>query len=179
VWPHRYGQGFTEQLDTLKVVTEQAKAVVKAAPDTEGVVNDALMRLTQEKLFLILEDFDLKRAKNESITFIAKSIAGLARASVAQKAWAEKVRQKAEAAAAQVEKVAREGGLSDAVVKQIRREILGVAGEKQQQCHRLGAPIPRPRCNFNLITLRILLVASIVRKRSQFPICNIGAPSIS
>jgi hypothetical protein len=125
---HRYGQDFADQLDRLKLVTEQAKAVVDAAPDTEGAVNDALVRLTQEKLFLILKDFDLKRAKKESITFIAKSVAELARASVAQKAWAEKVRQRAEAAAAQVEKLARKGGLSDVAVQQIRREILGVAG---------------------------------------------------
>jgi hypothetical protein len=52
---HRYGQDFAEQLDTLMLVTEQAKAVVEAAPDSEGAVNDALMRVTQEELFLILK----------------------------------------------------------------------------------------------------------------------------
>jgi hypothetical protein len=52
--------------------------VVDAAPDTEGAVNDALLRLTQEKLFLILRDFevDAKRVKKTDITFLAKAGAG-------------------------------------------------------------------------------------------------------
>jgi hypothetical protein len=58
--------------------------VVEAAPDTEGVVNDALMRLTQEKLFLILKDFevDAKRVKKTDITFLAKAVAELGSSSV-------------------------------------------------------------------------------------------------
>jgi Bacteriophage Mu, Gp27 len=124
---HRYGQGFGEQLETLRLVTEQAKAVVDAAPDAEGAVNDALMRLTQEKLFLILRNFDPGAVKKANITFIAKAVADLAKASVAQKAWADKLRQRTEAAADKAVSVARKGGLSDAAVEMIRREILGVA----------------------------------------------------
>jgi hypothetical protein len=36
---HRYGGDFAEHLDTLKLVTEQAKAVVEAAPNTQHAQN--------------------------------------------------------------------------------------------------------------------------------------------
>ncbi len=47
---------------------------------------------------------------------------------IAQKQWMAKVRERADAAAEKVEKVARRGGLSGEAVETIRREILGVAG---------------------------------------------------
>ncbi|WP_395505962.1 DUF3486 family protein [Ectopseudomonas hydrolytica] len=120
---HRYGQNFEERLSALKVASEQARAVVAAAPDEEGAVNEALMRLVQEHLFKLLMSeggqFDLPK--------VAKAVAELGRASVVQKKWQSEVRSKAEAAAAQVEKIARKGGLNADTVAEIRREILGVA----------------------------------------------------
>ncbi len=120
---HAYGQNFEGRLSALKMASEQAKAVVAAAPDEEGAVNEALMRLVQEHLFklLLAEDgkFDLPK--------VAKAVAELGRASVVQKKWQSEVRAKAEAAAAQVEKIARKGGLNAETVDAIRREILGVA----------------------------------------------------
>ncbi|RMH86407.1 DUF3486 family protein [Pseudomonas sp. AOB-7] len=120
---HAYGQDFEGRLSALKMASEQAKAVVAAAPDEEGAVNEALMRLVQEHLFkLLLADdgkFDLPK--------VAKAVAELGRASVVQKKWQSEVRSKAEAAAAQVEKIARRGGLNADTVAEIRREILGVA----------------------------------------------------
>ena len=53
--------------------------------------------------------------------------AELGKASVVQKKWQAEVRAKAEAAASQVEKIAKKGGLDAATVAEIRREILGVA----------------------------------------------------
>lgn len=120
---HRYGQNFEERLSALKVASEQARAVVAAAPDEEGAVNEALMRLVQEHLFKLLMSeggqFDLPK--------VAKAVAELGRASVVQKKWQSEVRSKAEAAAAQVEKIAKKGGLNADTVAEIRREILGVA----------------------------------------------------
>ena len=120
---HAYGQNVEGRLSALKMASEQAKAVVAAAPDEEGAVNEALMRLVQEHLFklLLAEDgkFDLPK--------VAKAVAELGRASVVQKKWQSEVRAKAESAAAQVEKIARKGGLNADTVAEIRREILGVA----------------------------------------------------
>lgn len=119
----RYGQSFEERLSALKLASEQAKAVVLAAPDEEGAVNEALMRLVQEHLFKLLMseggDIDLPK--------VARAVAELGKASVVQKKWQTEVRARAEAAAAQVEKIARKGGLNADTVAEIRREILGVA----------------------------------------------------
>ena len=59
---------------------------------------------------------------------LAKAVAELGKASVMQKRWLSEVRAKAEAAAANVEKIAKKGGLSSDSVEQLRREILGIAG---------------------------------------------------
>ena len=65
---HRYGQDFEERLKTLKMVTEQARAVVQAAPDEDGAVNDALVRLTQEKLFGVLMEIEVDPAQIDDLT---------------------------------------------------------------------------------------------------------------
>ena len=120
---HRYGQNFEERLSALKVASEQARAVVAAAPDEEGAVNEALMRLVQEHLFkLLMSDGD-----QIDLPKVARAVAELGKASVVQKKWQAEVRAKAEAAASQLEKIAKKGGLDAATVAEIRREILGVA----------------------------------------------------
>lgn len=120
---HRYGQAFETRLSALKMASEQARAVVAAAPDEEGAVNEALMRLVQEHLFKLLMaeegKFDLPK--------VARAVAELGRATVTQKKWQAEVRARAEAAAAAVEKIAKKGGLSAESVDQLRREILGIA----------------------------------------------------
>ena len=120
---HRYGQAFETRLSALKMASEQARAAVAAAPDEEGAVNEALMRLVQEHLFKLLMaeegEFDLPK--------VARAVAELGRATVTQKKWQAEVRARAEAAAAAVEKIAKKGGLSAESVDQLRREILGIA----------------------------------------------------
>lgn len=84
---HRYGQGFEERLSALKMASEQAKAIVTAAPDDEGAVNEALLRLVQEHLFKLLMDTEGK----VDLPKVAKAVAELGRASVVQKKWAAEV----------------------------------------------------------------------------------------
>lgn len=120
---HRYGSEFEVKLASLKLASEQAKAVVQAAPDDEGAVNEALMRLVQEHLFKLLMADDGKM----DLPKVAKAVAELGRASVVQKKWQAEFREKAEAAASRVEKIAKKGGLNADTVNEIRREILGMA----------------------------------------------------
>jgi len=122
---HRYGSEFEVRLAALRMSSEQAQAVVRAAPDDEGAVNEALMRLIQERLFKVL--MDEASDKPIDLSKMAKAIAELGRASVVQKKWQAEVREKAMAAAARVEKIAKKGGLNQETVDQIRREILGMA----------------------------------------------------
>lgn len=122
---HRYGTRFEERLAQLKASTEQARAVIQASPDDEGAMNEALIRLTQDKLFGVLVELDVDPS-SVNITKVTKAIADLGRSSITQKRYAIEVRARAEAAAANVEKIAKKGGLSAESVQQLRREILGI-----------------------------------------------------
>lgn len=124
---HRYGQQFEERVQALKIATDQAKAMVEVAPDDEGAVSDALMRLVQEKLFGVLMNLGEIDPARINLGTLAKAIAQLGRASVTQKKWQTEVRDRAKAAAAEVESIARKGGLSPDTVSEIRRQILGIA----------------------------------------------------
>jgi hypothetical protein len=124
---HRYGQQFEERLANLKLASEQARAIVDAAPDDENTMNDALMRLVQERLFGVLQDIKIDPRKI-NIGSLAKSIAELGRASVTQKKWMaearEQARREALAEAAQVvDSVGTRHGLSDEARAAIRAEL--------------------------------------------------------
>jgi hypothetical protein len=122
---HRYGQAFDERLKTLKLVTEQARAVVQASPDDEDAMNQALVRMTQEKLFGLLLEMQVDPAKI-NLSGITRSIAELARASINVKDFAAKVRLRAQEAAADVASTLKTAGMSDEGVEQIKNRILGV-----------------------------------------------------
>ena len=119
---HRYGQEFEDKLLAIKVATEQARAITDAIPDDSGAMNDALIRLVQQKAF----DTLVKMEEGASIKDIGLMVARLSNATVKQKQFAAEVREKAASAAEAVEKIAKKGGLSAAAVKEIRSQILGI-----------------------------------------------------
>ena len=124
---HRYGQQFEERLKTLRLVTEQARAVVQAAPDEDGAVNDALVRLTQEKMFSILMEMNVDPDAVD-LPKLARAVAELGKASVAQKRWQAEARKQALAdAAKEAGEAAKSAGLTDEAAAQIQRRILGVS----------------------------------------------------
>lgn len=126
---HRYGQDFESRLSSLKIASEQAKAVVAAAPDDEGAVNEALMRLVQEQLFNVLLAADGKIPLDK----VARSIALLGRASVTQKKWQvehrETIRRQfaEEAAKAVGDELRGADGMSEELEGRIRGILLGKA----------------------------------------------------
>ncbi|MFN9279402.1 MAG: DUF3486 family protein [Betaproteobacteria bacterium] len=126
---HRYGTQFEARLAQLKVSTEQARAVVQASPDDEGAMNEALIRLTQDKLFGLLVELDVDPA-SVNITKVTKSIADLARASVTQKRYAAEAREAArqellEEQRAALEALPNKGGVTPQTKAAIR-EALGI-----------------------------------------------------
>lgn len=121
---NRYGQEFEQRMHALKLATEQARAISEESPDNEGVMNDALIRLVQQKAF----DALLKMGEGASIKDIGLTVARLSNATVKQKQWAAEVRDKAATAADAVERIAKKGGLSPAAVNEIRSRILGIPG---------------------------------------------------
>lgn len=123
----RYGSPFEKRMAQLKMASEQARAMVDAAPDDEDALGSAVVRLAQEKIFSILMELDID-AEDVDVNKLFKSAAEIGKASVAQKRWRMEVQAKVKEAAANVEKIAKKGGLSADSVQQLRREILGIAG---------------------------------------------------
>ena len=123
---HRYGQEFEERLNALKLATEQARAVVQASPDDDDAMNQALIRITQEKLFSLMLDLEIDPAEVD-IAKITRSIADLARSSTDAKKYAREVREKAKAAAEEVANTVKSAGLTDEAAEAIRAKILGIA----------------------------------------------------
>jgi hypothetical protein len=89
-------------------------------------MGNALASLAQEKAFDVLmrmEDLD-----PEDINFnkLIMGIAKLNNAVVTQKKWQMEIQKKASAAAEEVVKVAKTGGLSEKAAEEIRKKILGI-----------------------------------------------------
>lgn len=124
---HRYGSEFEDRLKSLKLVTEQAKAVVTGSADDEDAVSQALIRLTQEKLFNVVLNAQVDPEKMD-LAKMTRAIADLSRASISNKKFAAEVKARATAAAEEVGKVVKQAGLSAETADQIRRQILGIAG---------------------------------------------------
>ncbi|AZC67382.1 DUF3486 family protein [Pseudomonas chlororaphis] len=120
---HRYGQDFESKLSALKMASEQARAVVAAAPDEEGAVNEALMRLVQEHLFKLL----MSDGGKLDLPKVAKAVAELGKASVVQKKWAAETEVRRAAlqdAASRVDAAAKARGLSAEEASFWREQVL-------------------------------------------------------
>lgn len=123
---HRYGKGYEAVIEKLKESTEIAKSISDACPDDAGAMNDAMIRIVQEKIFQVLMSLEADPEKVK-LPVISKMIGDLGRASVTVKKFASEVRAKAQTAAQEVAKVAAKGGLSSDTIKQIEEQILGIA----------------------------------------------------
>lgn len=128
---HRYGQKFEERLSALKLVTEQAQAVVAAAPDEDDAVNQALVRITQEKLFSLMMDLEID-PKTVDIAKITKSIADLSRSSINVKKFRAEVEAETRKRIRQeqndkLESGIKARGMGPEMAEWLRREVLGMA----------------------------------------------------
>lgn len=124
---HRYGKEFAERIEGIKKSTEMAKMLASEAGDDEGALNDALVRILQDKLFNIVMEMKIDPAKI-NVASLSKSIADLARASISQKKFMAEVRAKSKATAEDVVKEVKKAGLSDEAANDIRKRILGIGG---------------------------------------------------
>jgi len=128
---HRHGQKVERRMAAIRASTEAAKLITEAAQDDQDARSEALHALVQTELFdtiLNLQeagDADLDPTERvKLLSAAAKNIATLTRASVNLKRFQTEVRARLEAATVDVEKIARQGGMSDASV----REMLKVLG---------------------------------------------------
>ncbi|PKL44331.1 MAG: terminase [Candidatus Riflebacteria bacterium HGW-Riflebacteria-1] len=124
---HRYGKNFEDTLAAVKMATEQAKVLVDACPDEQGNLNDALIRLVQQKAFQVLNKLDADKCDLD-LDDLGHMIGSLSKASTTVKKYAADVKKRTVEAAKDVETVAKKGGLTDEAVQAIRSKILGIAG---------------------------------------------------
>jgi len=124
---HRYGSQMERRLADLRVSTEQARALVAAAPDDTDAMSRATMQMLQQRLFQVLRDMDDVDPDDVDLAKLAKAVAPLARASIAQQEYMRQVKERAAAAADAADRIVKTGGLSADSAAEIRRAILGIA----------------------------------------------------
>lgn len=90
---HSWGQDFEDRVGALKRITAQARAIVAESPDDDGAVNEALIRLTQERVFSLMMDLELDLGPTQ-LAKVTKAVADLSRASVSQKRLMAEVRKR-------------------------------------------------------------------------------------
>lgn len=127
----RYGSTFQRRCELIQQVTRQAEAIVAASgSDDANVVNDALIRLVQERVFALL--MDLEEAEEEispaAIAKLTSAVANLSRASVQQKEWQAKLKDKIEATlkGLEQESAGKTGGVDAGTLKRVREEVYGL-----------------------------------------------------
>lgn len=130
---HRYGTQFERRMAQLKMASEQARALVDAAPDDEDKLGSAVVRMTQEKIFGLLMEIDVD-ADDVDINKLFKNAAEIGKASVALKRYSmearaaikeEARRELVEQQRAQLEAMPNKGGVT-AETKAAIREALGI-----------------------------------------------------
>ncbi|EOC4155598.1 DUF3486 family protein, partial [Acinetobacter baumannii] len=130
---HRYGQKVEQKLAAVQASTQAAMMIADAAPDDSDMRSSAVLSLVQTELFNAL--IALQESENpeadpaDRIMLMAKAgkgIAEIAKASVNQKKWESEVKERVQAAAKAVDKIAKKGGLSAETAAEIRKQILGI-----------------------------------------------------
>lgn len=125
----RYGKEFLARLERIRVVQEQAKAVLE---ETQGEPLRTEEATTQIALSMIAETLlalpDMRGAKPVELV---RALAHLQSSSASRErlrmGWRAEQQARAQQAAAEVGKVAKAGGLSDETIRQIEERILGIA----------------------------------------------------
>ncbi len=121
---HRYGKDFEESLAAVKIATEQAKAIVEGSPDSEGHMNEALIRLVQQKSFEVL--MKLESCDTKDLASLGHMVGAISKSSVAVKKHAESIKAKMQEKFDALEKSSSKSGLDKETLRRIREEIYGI-----------------------------------------------------
>lgn len=119
---HRYGSRLERKIETMRLSTEYAKAIVTGAPDAEGAVSEATLRMAQERLFTLLSEAG-EDASLKDVASACRAVADMARAGTSVSAE----RRKAVAEAAdRADGAVKKAGLSEDTAAAIRAAIEGL-----------------------------------------------------
>ena len=118
-----WGKDYKTKIEALKRSTQIAKALNADAPDDEGAMNDALIRLGTEKIFDLLMTMEID-PETVKINQLFRSIAEITRASTSQKKYAADVRAKGSAV---IDEMAKSTGMGEEQAKFWMNKFLGIA----------------------------------------------------
>jgi hypothetical protein len=120
----RYGQDFAARMERIKVVQKQAKAILG---ETENPL-EMEEATTQMALHMVAEHLLQLHDLGDADPIKVMSVLAKLQSSSAQRTRAQlEFKRRAAEAASKVSKLAKSGGLSDEVIKQIEEEVLGIA----------------------------------------------------
>jgi len=122
-----HGKRFQNELEALRVFREQARLVAHELGDDEGSVNDMLIALTQQKAYELLGMVRLPEGEEVGVGEFAKIgrvVADLGKASVQQKMFQQKVRDKLESL--ETEAKTGKSGLDMETLRRVQQELYGL-----------------------------------------------------
>lgn len=122
---YRYGSAFEKRVKAMQAATMQARAIVEATPDDDGAMSEALMRLTQEKVFDILLQIEVD-PETVDLHKLTRSVADMQRASVTLRRYQAEVRKQVEQARKELENAEKAGGISAETRRKIDKTLLGI-----------------------------------------------------
>jgi len=115
------------RIEAVRLATAEARAVVNAAGSDDLEINQTLMRLVQQHLFDVLVELNIANLRGGELAALARTVATLARASIAQQKYADQVRVRVLAAQRTVAE-AQARGLTEEGVGQIKRVLMEITG---------------------------------------------------
>lgn len=128
---HRHGQKLKRIIERVRASHEAAKLIEEAFPEDEEKLQQATVRLVQERLFSVLMEMEGSSdnpISAKDLAAIGRAVSDVTRASIGDRKYRAEVKARAEAAATDAKELASSGGLSTEAAEQIQKLILGVAG---------------------------------------------------
>ena len=120
----RYGVQFLERQQRVNETADKAAQLIGKVGNTD--MEEAASRLSLE----LLVSWLLETSKLDDLHDVLDTLSTLARvqtAAVTREKWKTEVAKRAAAAAHDATQIAKQGGLSDALIQEIRAKILGIS----------------------------------------------------
>lgn len=126
----REAKEYQAYLEEIRESRDFALYVAEQLPDDDGRMNQALVRMAQDKMFRILRELSREELDPKKIGMLTRAVADITRASISDLRWtAEVVKKRAEAAAAKVGERLKKSGVGKETQDIIYRDILNIAVE--------------------------------------------------
>ncbi len=124
----RYGKDFLARLERLRIVRDQARAIVEDNADRPATeLNEAASALASQLITeALLAAGDAGQGLDKKVTEAIKALALLERSAVARERLKLEFKQKAEAAVARIEQTAQKKGLDPETLAIIKEQIYGI-----------------------------------------------------